>query len=670
MRKTVGFRILSLCASLLCLHPLLAQEDAETFPEDALLLEEGEGVTVTGSPGTTRQTRIIDKETIGRSNAPTVTALLEELFDMGATSYGPYGNTTSVNMRGLGSGRIAILIDGVPVNSAQSGTFSAESVGIGGIERIEVMYGGADTEFNVSGAMGGVINIITVKERGRDRQALRFGFGVSNTGTPPGAYRKRDGAEAGAEYLDLFDTQNINAFAYKGWDAVSLSLAMFVNRAENHFLFDDYYGITRRRINNEVRDGGAKLALTWDFADLTRLVYTGDLYLGDKNIPGTMTSATHGKQSDFSTRHTLFFDTPAAFRDDITVEASVSYAGQRIGYEDPASSASLHTLRSLQSANRWAWYAAPDFTLKAGGNYAYHYLDSTNTGIKDTHNGSAYLTGEWERGVLLVPSVTLVFDGGNVVPIPKLGIAWRVSETFSLNNNYFRVFKFPTFNDRYWSGDATAQGNPGLRSEDGWGVDIGASYAGAFALDAAVYASYIRDSIHWRSINNVWQPVNIGEAAFFGADVRIQKEFSLSKGGNAASNTTGITAIIPSFSYQYLLSYILTEDFTFASNIRMPYMPDHAFSAAIEARWNTVSGKQGSVRLSGHYTGARYTETLNVIRLKPYVLLNATINQRITAHVTAFLVLRNILNVSYVSVQDYPMPGFTATVGVKAGFER
>jgi outer membrane receptor protein involved in Fe transport len=184
----------------------------------------------------------------------------------------------------------------------------------------------------------------------------------------------------------------------------------------------------------------------------------------------------------------------------------------------------------------------------------------------------------------------------------------------------------------------------------------------------------VKDSIHWRAANSVWMPINIGAAAFFGADIRIQKEFSIPNGIMGGY----IREITPSFSYQYLLSYILTEGLAFASGIRMPYMPEHAFGAAIDARWNT-----GSLRLSGHYTGTRYTETLNIIKLKPYVLLNLTINQTITppsrnAHspnarspqITAFCVLRNMLNVSYVSVQDYPMPGFTATIGVKAEFER
>ncbi|MDR0706874.1 MAG: TonB-dependent receptor [Treponema sp.] len=684
VRNNSFFKFVSLCALFLFLHPLLAQEPAAQepaydFPEDALSLEEDKGTTVTGSLEPTRQTRVVSKEDIERIHAPTVTALLEELFDLGATSYGPYGNAASVNIRGMGSGRVAILVDGTPVNSAQSGTFNLESVGVNAIERIEVTYGGADSEFNVSGAMGGIINIVTVNHHQR---GLRFGGGVSSTGSLPGAYQKRDGSRGDAEFRDLLDAQNVNAFVSKGWgggageNAFSFSASVFANRAENHFLFDDYYGVKRRRINNEVWDAGAAISLSGMFADLTRLVYSGGLYYGDKNTPGAMTAVNYGKQRDFSTRQALFLDNPAVFRslfrDALAVEASVSYTGERIGYEDiplSAAGASLHTLHTLRVINRWSWYAAKTLALKTGWDYAYNHLDSTNTGVQDAHTAGVYLTGEWGGAVRLIPSVKLAFSGDSLVPVPKLGFAWRATETISFFNNYFRVFKLPTFNDRYWAGDATARGNPALRPEDGWGSDIGARYTGVFTLDAAVYASYVKDSIHWRAVNSVWTPVNIGAAAFFGADARIQKEFFFPAGIMRGF----IRTITPSFSYQRLLSYILTEGLTFASGIRMPYMPEHAFGAALDVRWKT-----GSLRLSGHYTGTRYTETLNIIKLKPYVLLNLAINQTIMAHslnarppqIMAFCVLRNMLNVSYVSVQDYPMQGFTATVGVKAEFER
>jgi len=55
--------------------------------------------------------------------------------------------------------------------------------------------------------------------------------------------------------------------------------------------------------------------------------------------------------------------------------------------------------------------------------------------------------------------------------------------------------------------------------------------------------------------------------------------------------------------------------------------------------------------------------------MKPIFLLNAAINQKIGKNITLFGVLRNILNKSYQSFEDYPMPGITMTIGLRANLE-
>ena len=66
---------------------------------------------------------VIGKDEIERRQAPDLPTLLEETLDMGITRYGAYGNAANVNMRGLDSSRVAILIDGIPANSPRTGGF-------------------------------------------------------------------------------------------------------------------------------------------------------------------------------------------------------------------------------------------------------------------------------------------------------------------------------------------------------------------------------------------------------------------------------------------------------------------------------------------------------------------------------------------------------------------
>jgi len=125
-----------------------------------------------------------------------------------------------------------------------------------------------------------------------------------------------------------------------------------------------------------------------------------------------------------------------------------------------------------------------------------------------------------------------------------------------------------------------------------------------------------------------------------------------------------VKKIIPSVSYQYLLSYLLSFGYDFADNKRVPYSPVHTIGASLEIPW-----ENGSVIVGGHYESLRYNDRANLTQLKPVFLLNATVNQKIGKNLTAFSVLRNILNESYESFSDYPMPGITLTMGLRANLE-
>jgi hypothetical protein len=163
--------------------------------DDYLDFGEDDGLTITASPETARQMEVLAREDIEKRHAPDLAALPEEALDTGITRYGAYGNQTEINIRGFDTERIAILIDGVPANSPRSGEFDVNQIDLSNVERIEVIYGGSDTKYNVSGALGGVINIITIKKQ---EKGLRIDGSISNTGYLPGSYnRRRSGGDTG-----------------------------------------------------------------------------------------------------------------------------------------------------------------------------------------------------------------------------------------------------------------------------------------------------------------------------------------------------------------------------------------------------------------------------------------------------------------------------------------
>jgi len=650
-----GFVVLCLLFGL-NLIPLGAQTEpqGDYYDEDDYLAMEGQGITVVGAISATQQIETIDRAEIEKTHAEDIPSLLQEVLNLVVTRYGPYGNTADINLRGFSLRRVAILVDGVPVNSAASGYFDFFSVDSLSIERIEVIHGGSDTKFNVSGALGGLINIVTVKKPGA---GWRAGGSVSNTSYLPGRYVEPSGEAGNPQWQDLFDTQSVNAFVSYGTDKLSFKTNAFGNSAGNHFLYTSYNDLMQRKEGNEILDSGASVSFLREFQDLSKLIATGAFYLGDKNIPTGGYSFVHADQKDTSTRENIMLEVPRAFHDDFSMEASLGHIWKNLSY-DPGYSPSLHNEHTLDLINRWGWYPSPALTLRFGGDYRFIYLDSTDTQIRNGHRAGLYLTSEFKplKNVLLIASIKGITDALNVIPVPKFGFSWAVNDCLTIKNNYFRNFKFPDLNDLYWV-QSGYMGNPDLKSEDGWGTDLSAEFTlpNLLSLNTCLYGQWLSDSIHWSNISGSWRPENSGSAAFMGWENKFRVIIPFSPGF--------FEKPVLSLSWTFQLSRLLSGALTFADNKRIPYMPMHTVGASLELPWKT-----GSFLVSGHFESGRFAETANLVELAPCFLLGAIYNQKLNKNLSLFGKANNILNSQYVSFADYPMPGLSITLGINIVF--
>jgi len=643
----------------------LFSQDIELSEYDDFYFANNEGLTITGTLQTSQQIAIIEKEQIERSGASDIANLLQNTLALNIIRHGAYGNQTGINLRGFDSKRVAFLINGIPVNSSLDGKFDISQIDINTIERIEVVYGGSDSRYNVSGAFGGVINIITAD---RQKHGLAFYASASNTSVIPGEYRDRSGEIHTPHLEDLVDTQSYTFSAIYGSEAISFTANIFANRAENHFLFIDRYSYIRRKDNNEIRDIGFNSSFIKNFSSLNKLIASTNWYYGNKNFPNSGFSANFGNQMDFSARQSLMFETPFIFHENLTAEFSLTWNFNRMNYTSPSEEISRHDLQSLTAINRWNWHVNDLLILRSGIDYSFKYLNSTEMNNRSRQDGGFYITTEYKPvdSFMLIPSAKIIFtseNSGNLAIMPKLGILWNITDDLTVKNNYFRNFKFPDFEELYWnnsgSNDMNSAGNPNLHPEDGWGADLGLLWhiTKLLKIENTLYTQWLKNSIHWYlGNNNTWQPENVGEAVFFGLDNKIKYDIPIQK--------SLLEKITLTLSYNYLYSYLLSFGYTFASNKRIPYNPVHTIGSSVNFYWET-----GSLLVSGIYESLRYHDRANLIKLNPNFLLNASVNQELSKGITLFCSLQNILNTSYESFYDYPMPGITLTLGLRAKLE-
>ncbi|SFR31319.1 outer membrane receptor for ferrienterochelin and colicins [Robiginitalea myxolifaciens] len=144
-----------------------------TAGKDSILTENLDEVVITATR-TIRQlsslplpVTLIPKEQLQQTGVTRLNEILNEQTGVVMTPDATIGGGEGVQIQGIASDYILVLIDGVPVVGRSSGNLDLSRFAIGNIAQIEVVKGPSSSLFG-SEALGGVINIITEKPASED----------------------------------------------------------------------------------------------------------------------------------------------------------------------------------------------------------------------------------------------------------------------------------------------------------------------------------------------------------------------------------------------------------------------------------------------------------------------------------------------------------------------
>jgi len=121
---------------------------------------------------------VITAKDLALTGKPTLIDALQDVIGLSVVQNGGPGGSASVSIRGANSEHTLVLLDGVelndPINPSRS--YDLAHLALGQVERVEILRGPQSPLYG-SDAMGGVINIITRKGRGRPRLTLASSAG-------------------------------------------------------------------------------------------------------------------------------------------------------------------------------------------------------------------------------------------------------------------------------------------------------------------------------------------------------------------------------------------------------------------------------------------------------------------------------------------------------------
>lgn len=575
-------------------------------------------------PPSQSNTTVITAENMEAHQDTTVQQALQRVTGVTVNEMVP-GISSYVKLNG--DDRVLILVDGQSLANAQGSGYGRGSVdlaslpGIGAIDHIEVTKGSGSVRYG-SGAVGGVINIVTKKGDRRESSldAYTGSWGMHG-------YTLTDSGRAGAT----------------SW-LVSGSLEQ-----REYYAFP--HGANTDHSRGDISKKSLSLRLDQDLTDQTSL--TVKAYHQDY----------HGHGSTYKANPAGWYLTANKPIDRLVNDYSVTYHFKK-------QTAQPGFLRYFNDYQRTYWSnhyftrtqglewqdnwqldshqhvtAGAEWTEDMGTNYEAHYID------KKRHNQAFYAEDALTFGKFTV-TPGLRWDRNSTFgshQTPRLAMNYKANDAFNVYASWGRVFSPPRLNDQFYMttsrGQITSQGNENLQPEEGYTETLGFQYQAGpkTVLEGSVFHSNLQHVIRWNRAVMPHEAENLDEED--------KRGFELTWKQNVNDK----------WDYEGGYSYIRTKvdkgaGLTFDTTYNQP----NGYHAGIH--YHSGKWQAGADMTAG--TGRNDTYYRN----NSYVVWNVSASYSPDAATTMYVKVNNLNDEAYDLYHNYPAAGRNWQVGVKKKF--
>lgn len=547
---------------------------------------------------------VINREDIDRAGQSTITELLSTQPGIEMDSTGGVGSTSFIRIRGNNSQSVVVLIDGMRVSSATSGTTNFSQLALSQIDRIEILRGPASSLYGAD-AIGGVIQIFTKKGQGQPNATVTAGYGSNNTkdiAATLSAYSETTSAYLG---VNTIHTDGISSLSVNtGYDRDNDSFKnLTVNGNISHQIADGHeigarIYTSNGRYNTDNSDAPA-------FNDNSQQI----LSLSSKNRLSDhwISNLTLGESEDHQYSEGLSFGT------------SSMQTKQRQMYWQNDIKLPLGNL--ILAFDR--------IEDKVKGNVDFSQRKRTNNGYV-----GSYLVDHDAHAVKFGLRLDDNSQFGNYTT-GNLGYGYKINNQWRATASYGTAFRAPTFNDLYYPFSDysytylgvlypyTYEGNANLKPETAKNTEFSVAYdQGHHRLSATVYDNKVSNLIVGSNGTSTDGPANVGNA-------KIQ----------------GLT-----LSYE---GWVDRYHVRASADIQDPKNQDTGKQLSRRSKQHGVvwlGGKWHALEIGSEIiaSSSRYDDAANQFKLAGYTLLNLTAQYKIDDSWTMNARVNNVFNRQYV----------------------
>lgn len=615
--------------------------DTGVSPQEAGTTETATGVPI-DQVGTA--VTVVTGAQLKAQQVRTVADALRSLPGVSVSRTGTQFGITQIRMRGAESNHTLVLIDGIEANNTTNGEWDFSDLSTDGIERIEVLRGSQSGLYG-SGAIGGVINIITAGGRGPLTLRASAEGGSFNTS------EVRAGISAGNDdgYFKFsaakLRTDGFNIAAV-GPEKDGGELSTFAFAAGLNATKDIGVDITFRHIDKEGdRDavGGTGLQVATDdpLSTMASTTTLAGIRAHWDMLDGALTHAVHANRLTNTTDDNDF--SFPAFPYLTSNESERNRYGYTLTYrfDTPALMGASHSLTGMIEQQEEYFTPQGDgqdnieregerlaLVAEYRGEFADRLFVTGSVRNDDTSEFGEFTT--WRTTATL--------------QLPEIGLRPHASAGTGM--------KAPTFFERYGQFPNFFTPNPDLIPEESFGWDAGVEFT-LLAKRAAIDITYFETEI----------------------------ENQITLGFTTADNLLGISehkGVEIAARYQLTPSLLLGGSYTYLDS-RQPdgleslRRPKHTGRADLTY---TFDHGRGQFNLAAIYNGDfvdRATDgmTFTPVRvdMDSYWLVSAAASYQVAPGVDVYGRIENLLDEDYQEIFGYETPGLGAYAGLRFKFE-
>lgn len=243
---------------------------------------------------------------------------------------------------------------------------------------------------------------------------------------------------------------------------------------------------------------------------------------------------------------------------------------------------------------------------------------------------------------------------------PTVSMAYQATTNFTLRAFYKDIFRYPTFNDLYYTNFGNRKLTPEQTEQYNFGMVYERFKDAKFSwvsVSVDFYFSNIKDKLMAlpNKDNFIWSMYNEGKVNIYGLDLTSKFEFKPNEKGAIQANVN--------YTYQQALNKTNPDEAVY--NKLIPYSPQHAFSLNVGYQAN-----KWGVFYNQIYTSNRFSlgDNRSDSSLEPYSVSDVSANYRTKFYnkpLTLTAEINNIFNLNYSIIRSFPMPGTSVRLTIK-----